>query len=79
MLDVLMRKYGSEAKLPPHKRHFHALKHSIATHLVQHGVEVLQIQNWLGHRSINSTLEYTRLIDKQRDELATRLYQDWFV
>jgi len=77
MLDVLMRKYGAEAKLPSHKRHFHALKHSIATHLVERGVEVLQVKSWLGHRSINSTLQYTHLADKQRDALAEQLYADW--
>jgi site-specific recombinase XerD len=77
MLAHLMRQYGEAAGLPRHKQHFHVLKHSIATHLVERGVEVLQIKNWLGHRSINSTLEYTHLIDKARDELAERLYTDW--
>jgi type 1 fimbriae regulatory protein FimB len=76
-LHVLMRAYAAAAKLPKHKRHFHCLKHSIATHLVERNVEVLQIKEWLGHRSINSTLEYTHLADKQRDELATRLYSEW--
>jgi type 1 fimbriae regulatory protein FimB len=77
MLDVLMRKYGAEANIPADKRHFHVLKHSIATHLVERGVEILQIQGWLGHRSINSTLEYAHLHDSARDELAERLYLDW--
>jgi integrase len=76
-LDALMRQYGEAAGIPDHKRHFHVLKHSIATHLVERGVEVLQIKNWLGHRSINSTLEYTHLMDRARDELAERLYTDW--
>jgi len=77
MLDVLMRRYGAAADLPAHKRHFHVLKHSIATHLVERGVEVLQIKSWLGHRSINSTLQYTHLADRQRDALAEQLYADW--
>lgn len=78
MLDVLMKKYAAEAGIPAGRKHrFHALKHSIATHLVERGVEVLQVKNWLGHRSINSTLEYTHLTDKARDELAERLYTDW--
>ena len=34
MLDVLMKRYGEDAELPPDKRHFHVLKHSIATHLL---------------------------------------------
>lgn len=33
MLDVLVKRYGAEANIPKEKRHFHVLKHSIATHL----------------------------------------------
>lgn len=77
MLDVLMREYAEAAGIPESKRHFHVLKHSIATHLVEKGVEVLQIKEWLGHRSINSTLEYAHLHDQARDSLAERLYLDW--
>lgn len=29
-----MRKYGELAKVPKQKRHFHVLKHSIATHVL---------------------------------------------
>jgi integrase len=34
-LDVLMKQYGGFAKIPKEKRHFHVLKHSIATHLLE--------------------------------------------
>jgi site-specific recombinase XerD len=37
MLDVLMKSYGEEAAIPKDKRHFHVLKHSIATHLLDAG------------------------------------------
>ncbi len=29
-----MKAYGTQAKIPADKQHFHTLKHSIATHLV---------------------------------------------
>jgi site-specific recombinase XerD len=77
MLDVLMRRYGAEAGIPEHKRHFHCLKHSIATHLVEKGVEILRIKGWLGHRSINSTLAYTHLSQSEQDAIAERLYVEW--
>lgn len=77
MLHVLMRQYGEAANLPVHKRHFHVLKHSIATHLAEKGVEVLKIKSWLGHRSINSTLVYTHLSLAEQDALAERLYAEW--
>ena len=34
-LDWLIKRYGEAADLPPAKRHFHCLKHSIATHLLE--------------------------------------------
>jgi integrase/recombinase XerD len=77
MLDVLMKEYGAAAEIPEHKRHFHVLKHSIATHLVERGVEVLKIKAWLGHRSINSTLVYAHLSQQEQDSLAERLYAEW--
>ncbi len=37
MLHHLMQTYGAVAGLPPEKRKFHCLKHSIATHLLDAG------------------------------------------
>jgi len=36
-LDVQIKSYGRKAKLPEDKCHFHVLKHSIATHLLDTG------------------------------------------
>lgn len=74
MLDVLMKRYGEDAKLPEDKRHFHVLKHSIATHLVTAGADPLFIQSWLGHANIQNTMIYTTLISTTRDEKARNLF-----
>lgn len=42
----------------------HALRHSIATHLLQAGMSLEKIAKFLGHSSLESTQIYTHLIDK---------------
>ena len=74
MVLVLMRKYGAAAELPSNLRHPHALKHSIATHLVGRHSEIFAIKDWLGHKSINSTLEYAKFRNEQRTAEARRIY-----
>ena len=73
-LDWLMKRYGAAAKLPEDKRHFHCLKHSIATHLLEVGADLRFVQDWLGHRNIQNTLVYTYLTSTVRDEKARTLF-----
>jgi site-specific recombinase XerD len=57
-LDWLMKRYGEKAELPPDKRHFHVLKHSIATHMLEAGADPRFVQDWLGHANIQNTVIY---------------------
>ncbi len=47
----------------------HHLRHSIATHLLEQGVPVEQVRNFLGHSQLETTEGYTRVSQKQLKEL----------
>jgi type 1 fimbriae regulatory protein FimB len=74
MLDVLMKSYGEEAAIPKDKRHFHVLKHSIATHLLDAGAELRFLQDWLGHANIQNTVIYTALVSTSREQKARQYF-----
>lgn len=60
------KKYGKAADIPPKKRKFHALKHSITTHLLDAGADLAFVKDWLGHANIQTTAT--------RDEQARRVF-----
>jgi integrase/recombinase XerD len=45
----------------------HTLRHSIATHLLAHGMSLEKIKDFLGHSSLESTQIYTHLINENDD------------
>jgi len=73
-LWVLMQEYGKAAGLPKEKRKFHALKHSIATHLLDAGADLSFVKDWLGHANIQNTTIYARLTTATLDDQARRIF-----
>ncbi len=68
-----IERYGEEAginkKVTPHM-----IRHSIATHFLDAGMDIRRIQGFLGHKSLASTQIYTSLVSNKQKEEINRLH-----
>jgi len=60
----LIRRCGN-AEIQSKQPTLHTLRHSIATHLLQQGMDIVLIQKFLGHKTLDTTQIYTHLINEQ--------------
>lgn len=66
-LQSLSRRTNN-AELQQKEIGLHTLRHSIATHLLAHGMDLEKIKDFLGHSSLESTQIYTHLINEDETE-----------
>jgi integrase/recombinase XerC len=72
-------RYRQRAGLSAHLT-THSLRHSIATHLLDAGVNLEFVQDHLGHQSIRSTSIYARITDRHRVAVFRELARSpWIV
>lgn len=59
----LSTEFGRLIAKPSGLAHFslHTLRHTFASHLVMKGVSIFKVSQWLGHRSVNTTMIYAHL------------------
>ncbi len=73
-LLLMMKKYGTAAGIPKEKQQFHALKHSIGTHILDAGEDVYFAKDWLGHKNIQNTTIYSKFSTGTRDARARKMF-----
>lgn len=66
-INRLFRQYATAAQLPESRRHVHVLRHSIGVHLMNAAWDIADVQDWLGHRHISSTMIYAQITNKRRE------------
>jgi len=79
-LDRLMKLYCEAAKIADvSKWHFHTLKHSIAVHLADSGLDTKELQYYLGHKNINNTQIYFQFTTTQQDYMYSKIKGSKFI
>ena len=74
MVGIILKQAAILAGLNPEKVSPHKIRHSFATHLIQKGLDIREIQELLGHSSIDTTAIYAKIDTKKAKEVLEKYH-----
>lgn len=83
-IEAIVKKYVSRAKVLYPDKFLqdgycpHSFRHTTATHMVESGVPLMVIKNFLGHSSIQTTQIYAELTQNTVDKHVKEWNEKWF-
>jgi integrase len=73
MIYQLFRRYALAAHLPLDRCHPHSFRHSWGVHAANERFDLLDIADWLGHKSLATAMRYAAVTNHRRDQNYDRV------
>lgn len=64
-IGQIIKKYGRRVGIPEERLHPHAGRHSVGTQLIDDGMDLRDLQLWLGHEKLQTVYVYVHLSEKR--------------